>query len=856
MAETLYLVDGSSILYRAYFAVRGLSTRDGRPTNAIFGTLKMAEKLLKDRRPSHIAIVFDLPAPTFRHEAYAGYKANRPDTPDDLVAQIGPSKEILRAMGLPVLELAGYEADDLIGTLAGRAREAGFEVVVATADKDLFQLVRDGVRILYTNDESLLDARGVEEKFGVPPGKVADVLALWGDPTDNIPGVPGIGEKGAKELVKQYGNLEAVLAHAADVTRKAYREGLLNHADSARMSRELATVKCDVELSWTPRDLRRSEPDRERLQALFAEYEFTSLLGTWPAAGESAAEEIAVGARPLDAAGLSALSKADAVGLAREGAALLLSEGTAVWRTEAGDAPVALLEQAPLCAHDLKPLLREALLPAGAADDFEAAFTRRVSPEAAPPRFTPGTRFLDAAVAGYLLDASAKVPDVAELAATHLCVRVDVADAAARAMALARLRAPIEAALAAAGMTALWRDLERPLVAALARMEAAGVAVDTAYFRELSREMGESLARLGKEIQAAAGTEFNPASPKQVGEVLFGKLNLPVQKRTGKTRSPSTDSEVLESLRPLHPVVPLLLEHRLLAKLKGTYLDPLPAWVNPATGRVHAYFNQTVAATGRLSSSEPNLQNIPMKGAWGPRIRHGFVAAPGHRLVGADYSQIELRILAHLSGDPALVRVFAQGRDIHASTAAEVFKVAPGAVTPDMRRQAKAVNFGILYGMGAFGLARELGVSQRDAKAFIERYFEGFPRVRAYIEGVERTALETGQVTTLLGRRRLFPGIARAAKPLQQALLRQAVNTTVQGSAADLIKKAMVEVEPRLSGGARLVLQVHDELIVECPADQAPRAAAVLKEAMEGALALSVPMAASVSTGTRWDALK
>jgi DNA polymerase-1 len=386
-------------------------------------------------------------------------------------------------------------------------------------------------------------------------------------------------------------------------------------------------------------------------------------------------------------------------------------------------------------------------------------------------------------------------------------------------------------------------------------METVGIRVDVPYFRELGSFMGESLARLEKEIQAAAGVEFNPASPKQVGEVLFDKLMLPVQKKTSKTKSYSTDSEVLETLRGAHPVVPLLLEHRILAKLKGTYADPLPSWAD-SQGRLHAAFHQTATATGRLSSSDPNLQNIPARGDWGPKIRHGFLAQEGFLLCGADYSQIELRVLAHLCGDAALKRIFERGEDIHTATAAEVFGVAPMFLTPDMRRQAKAVNFGILYGMGPFGLARELGVSQREAKAFIERYFQRFSSVRAYLDGVEKEVLEKEQVSTILGRRRLFPGIARAPKPLQAALLRQAVNTTVQGSAADLIKKAMVDVEPHLPAGANLVLQVHDELIVEVPEGWAQDAGRTLQSAMEGALSLDVPLVAGVSTGKRWDELK
>ncbi len=832
MGETLYLVDGSSVLYRAFFAIRGLSTRDGRPTNAIYGTLKIAEKILKEHKPTHIAFVFDLPAPTFRHEAYAEYKANRPEAPSDLVAQIGPAKEMLRAMGLPVIEMAGFEADDIIGTLASQARLEGFSVIIATADKDLFQLVRDGVAILYTKDESILDEKGVEEKFGVRPEQVPDVLALWGDASDNIPGVPGIGEKGAKELIRRYGDLESVLAHAGEVERKAYREGLLNNAKGARFSRELATVKCDMSLSFAPSGLRLAPPERERLQSLFRSYEFSSMILDEPAA---TAEAVApCEAKPLNDEALAVLKKAPAVGLAWDGGALFFSDGRSVWTAAQSAFAPDIFNSLPLCAHDIKPLLREL----------------------GPLSFLPAPCFLDAAVAGYMLDPSARVPVVADLASALLSTRVDEASAPARALALARLKAPLEKKLEALGMESLWSVVERPLVGALARLEAAGLGIDAGYFKELSSQMAKDLAGLESRIHALCGVSFNVASPKQLGEILFEKLRLPVFKKTSKTKSYSTDNEVLERLRAAHPAVPLILDHRLLSKLKGTYLDPLPGWVDASDGRIHARFNQTVAATGRLSSSEPNLQNIPMKGEWGPRIRHGFVAAPGHLFVGADYSQIELRMLAHLSGDPGLAKVFALGQDIHSATAAEIFGVSENLVTADMRRGAKAVNFGIIYGLGAFGLARDIGVPQKEAAAFIERYFARFPAVRSYIESIVKSVMEKEEVVTILGRRRLFPGIARAAKPLQQALLRQAVNTTVQGSAADLIKKAMVEVEPSLPSGTRLVLQVHDELVAETPEASAGLVSSILKEAMEQAMKLSVPIVTSVSEGRRWDELK
>jgi DNA polymerase-1 len=463
---------------------------------------------------------------------------------------------------------------------------------------------------------------------------------------------------------------------------------------------------------------------------------------------------------------------------------------------------------------------------------------------------------MDSAIAGYLIDPSASVPTLAELAQEFLEQGGAEGDPGAQALLLARLKAPLEDRLRDLGMEGLYRDVEWPLIGILAGMEKTGIGVDLDYFRELGRDLEEALRTLEGDIHRTAGLEFNVASPKQVGEVLFEKLALPVLKKTSKTKSYSTDSEVLEGLKAEHPVVPMILEYRMLSKLRGTYVEPLPSWVNPGTGRIHAQFHQTVAATGRLSSSDPNLQNIPVRGEWGRRIRYGFLAGEGQLFAGADYSQIELRVLAHLCQDPALLRVFERGEDIHTSTAAEVFDVAPPFVTADMRRQAKAINFGILYGMGPFGLSRELGVPQKESKAFIARYFARFPRVRSYLDGVEREVMEREQVSTLLGRRRLFPGISKASKPLQQALLRQAVNTTVQGSAADLIKKAMVAAAKGLPGDSRLVLQVHDELILESPESRSDAAGEVLKEAMEGAMSLRVPLVVSLSRGRRWSDLK
>ena len=833
MPETLYLVDATSLLYRSFYAIRGLSTKGGKPTNAIFGTMKMAQKLMRDQKPEHVAFVFDLPGPTFRHEAFEAYKANRPETPKDLQEQVEPTKDLLRAMGLPLLELAGYEADDLIATAAEKARAAGWEVVIVTADKDLFQLVRPGVRVMHTKKEGeLLDEKGVEELFGVPPERVIDVLALWGDPTDNIPGVPGIGEKGAKDLVREYGTLENVLAHAADVSRKAYREGLLQFAEQARFSRELATVRSDAPLPMELDQMRGREGDRARLESLYREFEFGSLLEEAPA--QPALQEVSAEQSELSGEAMKALLDATSVGFSSFGESVWLSDGSKVFHVKKDELDRDAFSRLALCAHDLKPFLRSI----------------------GPWDFDPGRGFLDSAIAFYMLDPSAKVPGVPALARDFLSTSCADGDRPAEALLLARLREPLLQRLRSLGMESLYVDVERPLVSILARMEATGIGVDIPYFRHLGSEMAESLKALEREIHSTAGVEFNVASPKQVGDVLFERLKLPVQKKTSKTKSYSTDNEVLESLREAHPVVPQILEHRVLSKLRGTYAEPLSDMADQETGRLHATFNQTVAATGRLSSSDPNMQNIPIRGEWGPRIRRGFVAAEGSVLVGADYSQIELRILAHVSGDPTLKKVFESGEDIHTRTASEVFNVAPPFVTPDMRRAAKAVNFGILYGMGPFKLSREIGVTQKEAKAFIERYFARFSAVKDYLAAVEETVFKREEVSTVLGRRRLFTGISNAPKMLQAALLRQAINTTIQGSAADLIKKAMVDLEPELKGGSRLVLQVHDELVVESPEGISGDVGKVLKAAMEGAMKLSVPLEVSVSTGKRWDQLK
>ena len=824
--EKLFLVDATSILFRAFYAVRELSTSKGKPTNAIFGALKITEKLIKTHDPKYLAFVFDLGAPTFRHEAFKEYKANRKEIPKELVEQIEPAKEIIRAMGIPLIEKAGFEADDIIAFLAKKGKGENYEVIIVTSDKDLYQLVEDGVSIINPKKEDLiLDADGVKEVFGVEPQFVADVLALWGDPSDNIPGVPGIGEKGAKEIVLKYGHLDDILQNIEKIEKKSYREGLAANIEQAKFSKELATIRSDVPVEIGIDQLGIKEKDTEKLNALCREFEFFSMIE------ETKKESPPAEAAVFDQAARERLRSAEHVGFCYDRDEMFLSDGDKAYIVKNETMKEDELFSLRLASAGFKEIFMELGLPDGwilkYCDLDLAAYL--ISPETANPLEILSREHLSANISENLLTRSSQFAKLAPFV-------------------LGRLK-ELE-------MDELFSKIEMPLSMILAKIESEGIFVDAPYFKELSEQMEKRIGEIEAEAHGIAGATFNIASPKQVGEILFDKLNLPVVKKTAKTKSYSTDNEVLEQIAPLHPIVPLILEHRGLSKLKGTYTDAIPAQIDESTGRVHSRFNQMVTATGRLSSSEPNLQNIPVRGEWGPRIRHGFMAEEGDLLVGADYSQIELRILAHLCGDAVLAEVFRRGEDIHTRTASQVFDVSPMFVTQEMRRQSKAINFGLIYGKGPFGLSQELGISQKEAKEFIERYFGSFPKVKGYLDATRQEALEKGETKTILGRRRFFPNIKTAPKPQQEALLRQAVNAVIQGSAADLIKKAMIDVDAALPEGARLVLQVHDELIVEVREDVAEKAGAVLKEKMENALKLSVPLTVSLSIGKRWDELK
>jgi DNA polymerase-1 len=921
--KTLALLDASGYLYRAFHAIRSLTAPDGRPTNATYGFATMLRKLLQQRRPDAVAVCFDRPEKTFRHEMDPSYKATRAAMPDDLVPQVADVKALCRAMGLAVVEEPGFEADDLIGTLAEKGAAAGLRVEVVSADKDLFQLVRgDAVVVWHPVHEKLLDEAGVAGLFGAPPARVTDVLGLMGDSSDNIPGVKGIGEKGAKELVAAFGPLEEIYAHAGELKGKR-REALEAGKADAFRSRELATVRRDApvpggetgESLLAAFGLPPEDPERvAALAAFFDELGFSRLK-----------KELleAAGGAPANAATPSSPEAGDAGGDPDAGGGPAKEGGLAAWETS----PVALdaflaaarsaglaglhVECAPGRPFPPEPIAFVAALPGGAClaaplsgeggeagraflasllsdEGIEVAAheSKRLHLAASALGLDPPRRVFDAMLAAYVdgpglnahdLAGDARallgrdpstVPSPKDVAgsdafetAAELATEAGLAYLAPRARLPLALRDVLLPRLAARPASlGVYEEMERPLVPVLARMELEGIAVDHEALSTLSVDLGARLAALEKGIHEAAGEPFNVGSPPQLGRILFEKLGYPVLKKTAKTKSYATGSEVLEELvvKGYRPLPGLVLEWRELSKLKGTYVDALPRHL-ARDGRIHTRFDQAVAATGRLSSNDPNLQNIPVRTEAGRAIRKAFVAPPGRLLVAADYSQVELRLLAHLSGDAALIETFRRGEDIHRATAAKIFGIHPELVSADQRRGAKTINFGILYGMGPFALAGQLGVTQGEAKSFIAAYFERFPSIRACLDGILAKARETGATETILGRLRPIPGIADRNHAVRANAERMAMNAPFQGSAADLIKKAMIALDARLSTevpSARMLLQVHDELVLECDAADAPRVAALAKETMENVAALAVPLTVDTASGSDWAAAK
>ena len=864
MSETgpkLYLVDAMSNIHRAYHAIQRLSTSAGRPTNAIYGFVTMLRKMLREHAPDYLAIAWDGPERTVRHDTYAQYKANRPLMVDDLASQLPNIRRVLEAYRIPVLELPGFEADDVIGTLSRKASEAGFQVVIVTADKDMLQLVGPRVRVFHTGRESFLDEAGVRQFFGVTPDQVADVLALMGDSVDNIPGVPGVGQVTAKKWIAQYGNLSTLLEKAGEIKGKV-GESLREHREAALLSRKLVEIPKDLPIPLDPDSLRCATPDFARLKELFVELEFHSLAaeiqGEAATVPQLAFRRLASGESFTIAAarrlGAALLTRGDKVLLA-------LSDGTSTEIAEEDSARVAARWFAVdrpglfVAMSDAKPL--ETLLAGrGAAvqgDLFDVCLAQYVlAPGAATTDFEVmafqrlGQKLVSDREAGIV---SCALPDqyVIESADRWLAQR------AAGALELSvALREELTERPA---LERIYREIERPLTPVLARMEIHGVAIDIPFLNDMSARMEKELRNLERRIWEEAGEEFNVNSPVKLGQILFEKLGYPVLKKTAKTKSSSTGVEVLTELAERgYPLPALVLEFREIAKLKGTYVDALPVLAD-SHGRIHSSFRQTVAATGRLSSSDPNLQNIPIRTAAGREIRRAFVAPAGKKLVVADYSQIELRILAHLSEDEALIAAFEQEEDIHRATASRIFGVSPELVSKQMRTAAKRINFALLYGMAAFTLARDLGVSTAEAKSYIESYFNQFPRVRGCLDAILSEARRTREVTTIFGRVRPIPEIAASNPNVRGNAERMALNAPFQGSAADIIKIAMVRLDRALAEqglATRLLLQVHDELVLESPNEEVERAGALVRDVMESAAALRVRLAVAVGSGNDW----
>ncbi len=873
----IFLIDTMSFIFRAYHAMarqRSMSTRKGLPTAAVYVFVNMLRKLRDDFSPQYLAAVFDVAAPTFRDQQYKEYKANRSEMPGELKQQIPYIRRALEAYRIPILEVSGFEADDVIGTLATKAVAQDRDVYVVSSDKDMLQLVNDHVLVLNPPKNNLIaDAAKVEEILGVPPARVVDVMALRGDSVDNIPGAPGIGDKGSVEIIRRFGSVEAALDRAAEVEKKTYRESLQNNREQIVQSKQLVTIKCDVDIELDVEAMRMGEPDVEALSALFTELEFTSLLKELLPVVEAAAgnyREVESAAEVESALRSLAPGAALAVAIEAEVAVpeteeeeepeeglLPLTAGTVPDKPAEKDKPRALaISVAPDSALTISPdspataALTSAL---GNGEIPKAIHDWKSAWHALGATALAGVHH-DSRLYSYLLDpthSSHTLPEVA-LRRFNLKLGGSLAEAAD---VTGRLAITLRKEVEDADLKKLYEEIDLPLVPVLARMEQAGVAIDRAVLDKMSKRLEGEIDAKTREIWQCCGEEFNINSPKQLGEVLFNKLNLPKPVKYGKGRTISTAVDVLEGLAAEHQAPKLVLEYRQLSKLKSTYVDALPALLNPATGRLHTTFDQTGTATGRLSSANPNLQNIPIRTELGREIRAAFTAAPGHLLLAADYSQIELRLLAHYSKDPLLVEAFRRGDDIHTLTASQVFGVPPLMVTPDHRRQAKVVNFGIVYGLSAFGLSQNLGIEPSDAKKFIEAYFEKYRGVRAFIDRTTEETQREGRVKNLFGRIRPIPDINSKNFNLRGFAERTAVNTPLQGSAADLIKIAMIRIDAAiLERGlkSRMTLQVHDELVFEVPEAEMDGMHSLVREQMESAHLLTVPLMVEIGVGKNW----
>ena len=913
----IVLVDGSSYLYRAFHALPPLTTSNGQPTGAVKGVLNMLKRLMKDYPDSPMAVVFDAPGKTFRDELYSDYKAHRPPMPDDLRSQIEPLHACVKALGLPLLCIEGVEADDVIGTLAHQATQAGRDAVISTGDKDMAQLVNGHITLVNTMKEETLDEAGVEEKFGLPPALIIDFLALMGDKVDNIPGVPGVGEKTAIGLLQGMGGgLDTIYGDLERVTTLGFRgaktlpKKLEEHREQAFLSYQLATIKTDCDLPVGLDDLDIAHPDREALVELYKEMEFKQWFAELLEGNDEGVDDVA-GGEPVSEttdsatetapterhdhviteqaeleAWLERLNKAERFCFDLEttslnymdaeivGIGVSLEAGEAAYIPVAHDyldAPQQLDRKAVLAA--LKPLLEDpAKTKIGQNLKYDISVLANYDISVVGP-------FADTMLASYVLNSTATRHDMDSLALKYLGEKTisfeEIAGKGAKQLTFnqialeqaapyacedvditLRLQDTLRPQVEREGRLAEVLDhLELPLISVLSRIERNGVAVDAERLYEQSQQLEQRIRELESEAFELAGREFNLGSPKQLGQILFEEQKIPVIKKTPKG-APSTAEAVLEELALDYPLPKVIMQHRGLAKLKSTYTDKLPRLLNKKTGRVHTSYHQAVTATGRLSSSDPNLQNIPIRTEEGRKIRQAFVARPGYRIVAADYSQIELRIMAHLSEDKGLLEAFAEGRDIHTATAAEVFGTSLEKVTADQRRSAKAINFGLIYGMSAWGLARQLRIDRSQAQTYIDRYFDRYPGVARYMDRIRTQAAEDGFVETVMGRRLYLPEIHSQNRNRRQGAERTAINAPMQGTAADIIKQAMIDVDAWLAEGefdALMVMQVHDELVFEVAEAQVERFIEQVQARMQAAASLSVPLIVEAQSGANWD---
>jgi len=895
------LVDGSSYLFRAYHAMPDMSNSKREPTGTIYGVINMMRRLIKDYDPEYLAVVFDAKGKTFRNDMYKAYKANRPPMPDDLRQQIEPIHEIIKAMGLPLICVSGVEADDVIGTLSEQATAMGIDTIISTGDKDMAQLVNKHVNLVNTMTDVHMDVEGVKEKFGVPPERIIDYLALIGDTADNVPGVPKVGPKTAVKWLGLYDSIDGVMKHCEEIKGKV-GENLRNFMSELPLSRDLVTIKCDVELEETPKTLKRQKPDHAALSNLFGHYEFKTWLAEAQAGSSVISENSATKKAPVVEKEIAAkyetifkekdldkwlktLKKAECFSFDLEttsldymqaeivGLSFAVKEGEAAYVPVGHDyldAPKQL--ERKIVLEKLKPLLEDgAICKLGQNLKYDMNVLGNYD-------ITMQGIQHDTMLASYVLDSTLR-HNMDDMAVRYLSYSTthyeDVAGKGAKQISFNQVEIETAAPYAAedADITLrlhniLWPQLEQikslksiycemelPLLPVLSRMERNGVLLDVKMLEKQSGQISKRLAELEQAIYKIAGQEFNIGSPKQLQVILFEKLKLPVISKTPKGQ-PSTAESVLQELAHDFPLPKSILEYRSLSKLKSTYTDKLPQQVDKDTQRVHTSYHQAVAATGRLSSSDPNLQNIPVRTEEGRRIRQAFIAAPGYKLVAADYSQIELRIMAHLSGDAGLLDAFAKGLDVHTATAAEVFAVSTDEVTKDQRRSAKAINFGLIYGMSAFGLAKQLDITRPEAQDYVDRYFKRYPGVKDYMEQTKEKAKEDGYVETVFGRRLYLHEINAKNGLRRQYAERTAINAPMQGTAADIIKRAMIDLDKEIQTGnfeMRMIMQVHDELIFEIKESEVEQAIKLITEKMEQAAELSVPLVVDVGIGVNWD---